>query len=509
MATSPKTSFINLDNTSPKIISVKDASFGNGSNKNILGLFNTNVFSDTGEGSYPRFFLTDLYKLRFIDENTGIFNYKNFGKNVTSDIFNECLFASRSNTIENPSVIDWAGEGVIAGNGAYYMSYSALIQEINSHKNYFDESFSIYGDPILTSGSTDAYLGIRIFSRTINGNVEFDTITDNVGNNIEQPFFDGPYYIDVGRPVLETVTIDDDENGKIVITDDYSGLSEDSNILKKIKYKWVTDPNDVSQRTNLISINPADCEFSESNQFGYNKKVSIKINQPVSVGKYYLYAIIDGYEDIGGNPASGQDGVSNKFVGYVDDLQVTFKEQNTIGFPTSYQIDISSLSNGKFRVKNVSVFRTWYDDDAGTYKDEEQVLAKDETLVDGTISSSSNTLPIVSKGDSLTILASSTVNGPIKIVVTSYFGKVYTINAEIKNVQETKLKLSVEAGKKYKIPECARYSGKGLDYIKFGNQSMYVDSIKKKTIISTETNDNLEFCISGGYNWHFERNLFG
>ena len=353
------------------------------------------------------------FKFKIIDEQSGIYN-----KVDTVEAVQE--LSSRDNL--EPDYFEDLGR---------HLQSVSIKNQITSHPNYIYNRLEIlYKENI--SGTYYAWTG----NYTIIKDGKTTLLTDNVGNEIVQSAKFGPYNVDYEKPILDKVYIGDEGKGKIVITDDFSGLSKDPELLKKIKYAWVKDKNTTPDSSSLNSIDPKKVDYTNENKFNEFNTLTATVDLPTESSQYYLYAYVDGYEDISGNPMENSSTVSEDYSGYDTNLQVEVKENNseTPVNPSNIEITVRSPSNGNFKISKI-----WWDydglDDDKTYN--VPIYFKDKDKV---YNASFKTNFNVS------------VNGPIIVHVVDSYGNDYHKEFEVREVQDTILECNIPANTKFALP---------------------------------------------------------
>lgn len=355
----------------------------------------------------------------------------------------------------------------------------------------------------LTSGEFYINMGLRTKETDI-------IMCDEVGNTDSNVIVKGPIKIDFFYPSVNNIILDN-ENAKITISDDYSGLSKD---YSKIKYAWVKSKDEIPTEWNTITeenIKPI-----QYNDNGNLLKLQANIELPDLMGEWYLCTSIEGYKDIAGNEAYDEILYSDESFGFADDLKIDITENDPetgilpqLSRTSTTYIKIYSESNKKLKLN-----RVWYE-----YKGlgEEIPLLESEIII---------TEPYI-------IPITSTVNGPIIVHVIDCFGNEYTEEYSITRVQATILTYQVNAGDKFILPILVQkstyetyYGGKGLlfhidwgdnenNFVNtptlYANDTEKIDSVLEKNAwihtYSKSSTIQIEFTgtMNQDYvNWHYD-----
>ena len=516
-----KTIDVCLDNTPPTTMEQEADGL------EFWGLYNSDYFR-AGDGTIIS--TDNIYKLRIIDNESGIKTVPVDGLGHSSiwemDGVNKTDFGS--DILKNDNKLLEFFENDFRYGGA---TVTGINEQIAQHRNYIDLSGTfLFGDR-----SSDYYYLYKLKCME-DRNDDNSVIMDNVGNKVELPVKQGPFNIDALQPDIGDVYIEQRNTvGKIRMIDDYSGVfsgkTEDAqnNIenLKNIKYRWVPENDDMigedleylvrmyrgdpeKQARELTPINTDSNHvvYSQENDFGNYKYATITVDPPTEPGKYYLFVYAADFEDVAGNilvdyhtaNEMGGTGGGSYFSNNANDaedgarfsseplvieaeatdLHVDVEEQAQIGYPTSFDIKISSPSQGKFEIKKVSILRTV--NLLGSYQTQEEIVNNTTISVPG-----NTTQPYIIKH-------SSTVNGPITVkVIDKYNNEYYSEGVVLQNAQATVLTLNVRAGQKYTIPIGVTDS---LRYVEFGNRGEYEKS-KKYYSFTSNVNGDITVKISG------------
>lgn len=515
-----KTIDVYLDNTSPATQENKLVDL------DFWGLYNSTYFKP----NMGTIIETDrIYNLKVKDNETGIKPMSDGTALWTLDGINKSDFGSDILKNDN-KLLEFFSDDFSEGG----ISYGGINEQLAAHSKYLDLSgMFLYGDR--TSGYYYLYK-LQCYER---GNGDNLTLCDNVGNEIELPIKQGPFNIDGNQPDIDSVYIDKNLGvGKITMIDDYSGVAsgkssdaqKNINNFKNIKYRWVpeNDPVLTNGAIDMVDIvrtyrgNPAkqDSEltlvntdanhlvYSQKNDFDNYTYATITVDPPTTPGKYKLFVYAADFEDVaenilldyftvsetggqasshytsaGANDAEDAGRFSDDFIvieAEATDIHVDVVEQSQLGYPTSFNINLSSPSKGKFEVKRVSILRTV--NVKGSFETKEEFV---------------NTPPISVPGNATqpyTITWSSTSNGPIKVkVVDKYDNEYFSDEVVLQNSQATILTLNVKAGERYTIPIG---NSNSIRYVEFGNRGEYQLSKHYYSFLSG-VNGDITVKISG------------
>lgn len=231
-------------------------------------------------------------------------------------------------------------------------------------------------------------------------------LLDNCGNGTEDIYSVGPIKIDTKAPEIKGIFRDDFDNAQILLTDDYSGLTND---YSKIKYAWVENKEDTPTVWNTVKSS----NVTIKNYTAYNKpsELNIKADMPNEAGNWYLAVKIEGYEDIAGNKAGSDIKFSDDTYGLATDLQIEVFEEPGLEQIKEVKIKITSETGKLFKIKSISY-------EHKGLNDKQEIITGDLEVTREYISN-----------------YHSTVNGPIIVTVEGINGQFYTKEYIVKNVQ--------------------------------------------------------------------------
>lgn len=231
-------------------------------------------------------------------------------------------------------------------------------------------------------------------------------VIDKVGNKVTESYVAGPIKLDLHAPEVKTIFRDDFDNAQILLTDDYSGLTND---YSKIKYAWVENKEDTPTVWNTVKSS----NVTIKNYTAYNKpsELNIKADMPNEAGNWYLAVKIEGYEDIAGNKAGSDIKFSDDTYGLATDLQIEVFEEPGLEQIKEVKIKITSETGKLFKIKSISY-------EHKGLNDKQEIITGDLEVTREYISN-----------------YHSTVNGPIIVTVEGINGQFYTKEYIVKNVQ--------------------------------------------------------------------------